>query len=255
VPSRRYPECNRRVLEQLWSRAVRSTASRDHHRAKLLRRSDGLRSSGGASEQRDRRSGQTSLFGLLAPEPVKVADAPKLGETYPEIEEWSPQAAPRVREGGARLLRLRHPLDRYRVICSATRARRRVTSSPGAAASAPTRSRHRQPVPREDHEKGDKMAAASVLEDAEGTLEVIAFHQDLREGPPRARQRRADPVSGDVKNEGNSEAPSGRCSRDRRAAVRAAPGEDLACHIHLNADTLTLDEIDSSDDPRQRDPR
>ncbi|HEU5056539.1 MAG TPA: DNA polymerase III subunit alpha, partial [Kofleriaceae bacterium] len=44
----------------------------------------------GAQEQRDKRSGQTSLFGLFDPAPA--AGAAAAPETYPSVEPWTPKA-------------------------------------------------------------------------------------------------------------------------------------------------------------------
>src|SRR4029077_7085754 len=62
-------KCNRRVLEQLIKSGALDGLPGGHHRAQLLGALDGALERG-AAEQRDRRSGQTSLFGLLATSPI-----------------------------------------------------------------------------------------------------------------------------------------------------------------------------------------
>src|SRR5512139_3157113 len=65
-------KCNRKTLEQLVKSGALDGLEGNHHRAQLLAALDGALERG-AAEQRDRRSGQTSLFGLLASaEPIKA---------------------------------------------------------------------------------------------------------------------------------------------------------------------------------------
>src|SRR5262249_57397268 len=80
-------KCNRRVLEQLIKSGALDGLPGGRHRAQLLAALDAALERG-ASEQRDRRSGQTSLFGLFAAqEPARVAPgSPGMGETYPDVE-------------------------------------------------------------------------------------------------------------------------------------------------------------------------
>ena len=237
-------KCNRRVLEQLVKSGALDSLPGSHHRAKLLAALDGALERG-ASEQRDRRSGQTSLFGLLAPEPVKGSDAPKLGETYPEIEEWSHKQLLAFEKEALGFYVSGHPLDRYRGdlqrYASATTSdflagRRGVgTHSIGGIVS-----QYREMITK----KGDKMARF-MLEDAEGTLEVIAFPKTFEK--VRHVLVSDEPIlcSGDVKNEGNSEAPEWKMFLETAAPLsELRQAKTSRVDIHLNADTLTLDEID-----------
>jgi len=237
-------KCNRRVLEQLVKSGAIDSLPGGHHRAKLLAALDSAIERG-ASEQRDRRTGQTSLFGLLAPEPPKGStDAPKLGETYPEIEEWSHKQLLAFEKEALGFYVSGHPLDRYRGdlqrYASATTAeflagmRNVGTHSIGGIVS-----QYREMITK----KGDKMARF-MLEDAEGTLEVIAFPKTFEK--VRHVLVSDEPIlcSGDVKNEGNSEAPEWKMFLETCAPLsELRQSKTSRVDIHLNADTLTLDMV------------
>ncbi len=237
-------KCNRRVLEQLVKSGAIDSLPGGHHRAKLLAALDSALERG-ASEQRDRRSGQTSLFGLLAPEPPKgTTDAPKLGETYPEIEEWTHKALLAFEKEALGFYVSGHPLDRYRGdlqrYASATTAeflagmRNVGTHSIGGIVS-----QYREMITK----KGDKMARF-MLEDAEGTLEVIAFPKTFEK--VRHVLVSDEPIlcSGDVKNEGNSEAPEWKMFLETCAPLsELRQSKTSRVDIHLNADTLTHDMV------------
>src|SRR5262249_30566432 len=108
-------KCNRRVLEQLIKSGALDGLPGGHHRAQLLGALDSALERG-ASEQRDRRSGQTSLFGLLAAqEPERVQPgAPGVGEVYPDVEVWGPKQLLAFEKEALGFYVSGHPLDRYR---------------------------------------------------------------------------------------------------------------------------------------------
>src|SRR5205823_2539794 len=91
-------KANRRVIEQLVKAGAFDAIARrtDRHRAQLLAALDAALEHG-ASEQRDKRSGQTSLFGMFAEmAPLSAgadaghgAAAAAAGETYPTVEAWN----------------------------------------------------------------------------------------------------------------------------------------------------------------------
>jgi DNA polymerase-3 subunit alpha len=243
-------KCNRRVLEQL----IKSGAldglpggvDRKGGRAQLLAALDGALERG-ASEQRDRRSGQTSLFGLFAAqEPARVAPgSPGMGEVYPDVEIWGPKQLLAFEKEALGFYVSGHPLDRYRGdlqrYASATTSdfpagKRGV----GEASIGGIVSQYREMITK----KGDKMARF-MLEDAEGTLEVIAFPKTFEK--VRHVLVSDEPIlcTGAVKNEGNAEAPEWKMLLES-----AAPLSELRqlktsrVDIHLNADQLTHDQID-----------
>jgi DNA polymerase-3 subunit alpha len=239
-------KCNRRVLEQLIKSGALDGLPGSHHRAQLLAALDGALERG-ASEQRDRRSGQTSLFGLFAAqEPARVAPgSPGMGEVYPDIEIWGPKQLLAFEKEALGFYVSGHPLDRYRGdlqrYASATTSdfpagKRGV----GEASIGGIVSQYREMITK----KGDKMARF-MLEDAEGTLEVIAFPKTFEK--VRHVLVSDEPIlcTGAVKNEGNAEAPEWKMLLES-----AAPLSELRqlkttrVDIHLNADQLTHDQID-----------
>jgi DNA polymerase-3 subunit alpha len=241
------------VLEQL----VKSGALDGlggHHRAKLLAALDGALERG-ASEQRDRRSGQTSLFGLMAsPDPIKVPDAngakdanghQREGELYPDIEEWSHKQLLAFEKEALGFYVSGHPLDRYRGDLSryATASTSEFlggSKSVGDHSIGGIVSQYREMITK----KGDKMARFQ-LEDSEGSLEVIAFPKTFEK--VRHVLVSDEPIlcKGAVKNEGTSEAPEWKMLLEA-----ADPLSDLRqqktsrVDIHLNADVITGDQID-----------
>jgi DNA polymerase-3 subunit alpha len=217
-----------------------------HHRAALLAALDSALERG-ASEQRDRRSGQTSLFGLFAAqEPARVtAGSPGMGEVYPDIEIWGPKQLLAFEKEALGFYVSGHPLDRYRGdlqrYASATTSdfpagKRGV----GDASIGGIVSQYREMITK----KGDKMARF-MLEDAEGTLEVIAFPKTFEK--VRHVLVSDEPIlcTGAVKNEGNAESPEWKMLLESAAPLSELRQQKTSrVDIHLNADQLTHDQID-----------
>jgi DNA polymerase-3 subunit alpha len=237
-------KCNRRVLEQLIKAGALDLDGK-YHRAQLLAALDAAMERG-ASEQRDRRSGQTSLFGLM--EPPKLAGAgPALtqSETYPELEQWSAKQLLAFEKEALGFYMSGHPLDRYRGDLS--RYATATTSEFLAGAKhvgdhsiGGIVSQYREMITK----KGDKMARFQ-LEDSEGSLEVIAFPKTFEK--VRHVLVSDEPIlcSGAVKNEGTSDAPEWKMlleKADPLSEVRQA--KTTRVDIHLDADILTHDQVD-----------
>jgi DNA polymerase-3 subunit alpha len=248
--------CNRRVLEQLIKSGAldgpTAMAELKGGRAQVLGALDSALERG-ASEQRDRRSGQTSLFGLLAAsEPMRAPGAGSssgggagAGEVYPEIEPWGPKQLLAFEKEALGFYISGHPLDRYR-----GDLQRFATATTSDFASGKRGvgdqsiggivSQYREMITK----KGDKMARF-MLEDAEGTFEVIAFPKTFEK--VRHVLVSDEPIlcTGQVKNEGNAEAAEWKMLLES-----ATPLSDLRqqktsrVDIHLNADQLTRDQID-----------
>jgi len=237
-------KCNRRVLEQLIKAGALDLDGK-HHRAQLLAALDGAMERG-ASEQRDRRSGQTSLFGLM--EPPKLAGAgpaPTQGEVYPEIEAWSQKQLLAFEKEALGFYMSGHPLDRYRG--DLARYATATTSEFLAGAKhvgdhsiGGIVSQYREMITK----KGDKMARFQ-LEDSEGSLEVIAFPKTFEK--VRHVLVSDEPIlcTGAVKNEGTADAPEWKMlleKADPLSEVRQA--KTTRVDIHLDADALTHDQVD-----------
>jgi DNA polymerase-3 subunit alpha len=243
--------CNRRVLEQLIKAGaldgLPASVELKGGRAQLLGALDSALERG-ASEQRDRRSGQTSLFGLLAAsEPMRAPGAAPpsgAGEIYPDIEPWGPKQLLAFEKEALGFYISGHPLDRYRGdlqrFATATTSdfalgRRGV----GDQSIGGIVSQYREMITK----KGDKMARF-MLEDAEGTFEVIAFPKTFEK--VRHVLVSDEPVlcTGQVKNEGNAESPEWKMLLESATPLsELRQQKTVRVDIHLNADQLTHDQI------------
>jgi DNA polymerase-3 subunit alpha len=240
--------CNRRVMEQLVkSGGLDSIAAPlGHHRARLLAALDAALEQG-ASEQRDRRSGQTSLFGLIeAAAPPPAPGQARQGEIYPAVEEWSHKMLLAFEKEALGFYISGHPLDRYRNdlvrYANATTVdfqtgRRGV----GEAAIGGVVSQYREMITK----KGDKMARF-VLEDAEGSLPVVCFPKTFE----RVRHFLVsdDPIlcTGTVKNEGSAEQTDWNLLLETAQPLsELRQAKTTRVEIHLNADQVTPDQIES----------
>jgi DNA polymerase-3 subunit alpha len=240
-------KCNRRVLEQLIKSGAVDGLPGGHHRAQLLAALDAALERG-AAEQRDRRSGQTSLFGLLAP-PASASGAPPLGEMlaedYGSIEPWNAKQLLAFEKEALGFYISGHPLDRYRgdLLRYATAAASDFLAgrkTVGEHAIGGVASQYREMITK----KGDKMARFQ-LEDAEGSVEVIAFPKTFEK--VRHVLVSDEPIlcSGQVKNEGNAEAPEWKMLlEDAQPLSEMRQQKTSRVDIHLNADSLTQDQID-----------
>ncbi len=240
-------KCNRKVLEQLVKAGALDGLEGNRHRAQLLGALDSALERG-ASEQRDRRSGQTSLFSMFsaAPTPAATTTAPAMhGDTYPEIEAWGPKQLLAFEKEALGFYISGHPLDRYRgdlqrYASSTTGDFSGGRRAAGDHAIGGIVSQYREMITK----KGDKMARF-MLEDTEGTLEVIAFPKTFEK--VRHVLVSDEPIlcNGAVKNEGNAEA-----SEWKMFLEAAQPLSDLRqqkttrIDINLNADQMTHDDID-----------
>jgi DNA polymerase-3 subunit alpha len=236
-------KCNRRVLEQLVKSGAFDGLPGGHHRAQLLAALDAALERG-AAEQRDRRSGQTSLFGLLAAaEPEKPAA--QQGEVYPELEPWGPKQLLAFEKEALGFYISGHPLDRYRG--DLQRYATASTSDFGLGAKSAGEhsiggivSQYREMITK----KGDKMARF-MLEDAGGTLEVIAFPKTFEK--VRHVLVSDEPIlcTGQVKNEGTAEASEWKMLLESAAPLSQLREQKTSrVDIHLNADQMTHDMID-----------
>lgn len=238
--------CNRRVLEQLVKSGALDGIGGAHHRAELFGALETAMERG-ATDQRDRRSGQTSLFGLIeAPAAKTAAPMGGLGEPYPQLEPWSHKQLLAFEKEALGFYISGHPLDRYR--SDLARYANATTSDfaaerrgPGDAAIGGVVSQYREMITK----KGDKMARF-ILEDAEGSIEVVAFPKTFE----RVRHVLVsdEPIlcAGTVKNEGTAEAADWKMlleSAQALAELRHAKTSQV--DIHLNADSVTPDQIEA----------
>ena len=238
--------CNRRVLEQLVKSGALDGIGGAHHRAELFGALDTAMERG-ATDQRDRRSGQTSLFGLIEQPATKTSAATiGLGEPYPQLEPWSHKQLLAFEKEALGFYISGHPLDRYRsdlaryanATTSDFAAERRGV---GDAAIGGVVSQYREMITK----KGDKMARF-ILEDSEGSIEVVAFPKTFEK--VRHVLVSDEPIlcAGAVKNEGTAEAADWKMlleSAQALAELRHAKTSQV--DIHLNADSVTREQIEA----------
>ncbi|MGE5182391.1 MAG: OB-fold nucleic acid binding domain-containing protein, partial [Acidobacteriota bacterium] len=239
-------KCNRRVIEQLIKSGALDGLPGNRHRAQLLAALDAALEQG-AAEQRDRRSGQTSLFGLLsAMEPLHApAGGAKQGETYPEVEVWNAKQLLAFEKEALGFYVSGHPLDRYRSDLARYTSATTSDFAAGAKQAGDHQiggivSQYREMITK----KGDKMARFA-LEDAEGTLEVIAFPKTFEK--VRHVLVSDEPIlcSGQVKNEGTTDAPEWKMLLESAQQLSELRQQKTSrVDIHLNADSLTHDQVD-----------
>lgn len=126
----------------------------------------------GSASQRDRKSGQESLFGLLAAPPKAT---PKSDQRYPDLHEWDDKEKLRREKSALGFFLSAHPLDRYRedlkrlTNTSTAELDQRRARSDVTLAGVITTLREK---PLKD---GSGRMAFASLEDAHGTCEVIVF--------------------------------------------------------------------------------
>jgi DNA polymerase-3 subunit alpha len=171
--------------------------------------------------------------------------APSLGESYPEIDAWGPKQLLAFEKEALGFYVSGHPLDRYRG--DLTRYATATTSDFPAGARGQGEhsvggivSQYREMITK----KGDKMARF-MLEDVEGTLEVIAFPKTFEK--VRHVLVSDEPIlcTGQVKNEGTTEAAEWKMLLESAAPLSELRQQKTSrVDIHLNADQLTHDQID-----------
>ena len=127
----------------------------------------------GAQSQKDRRNGQTSLFGLLEPVADKKADP---GRDYPEAEEWTSKELLSFEKESLGFYISGHPLDRYRsdlarYSSASTTDFDEGKRGPGECSVGGVVSSYRERPTR----RGNGKLAFFQLEDSYGQLEVIVF--------------------------------------------------------------------------------
>ena len=237
-------KCNRRVLEQLIKAgAFDSIASKhSHHRAQLMAALDAAIERG-ASEQRDKRSGQTSLFGLIEAAAPPTA-GPAQGETYAEVEPWNHKQLLAFEKEALGFYVSGHPLDRYmgdlmRYANATTSDFAEGRRGAGDAAIGGIVAQYREMITK----KGDKMARF-VLEDQTGGIEVVCFPKTFEK--VRHVLVSDEPIlcSGEIRNEGGAESPDWKMMmNDASPIADLRQAKTTRVEIHLNADSITTDQV------------
>jgi DNA polymerase-3 subunit alpha len=138
----------------------------------------------GASAQRDRASGQSSLFGLLAPKAAPGEKRPGADGDYPEVEPWTDKEKLGGEKETIGFYLTGHPLapyaDEIRRLATHSIARIHADARPrdkvrvvGVVAALRTR----------PSAKTGKLMGFATLEDATGSIEAICFPGGRRPNP------------------------------------------------------------------------
>jgi DNA polymerase-3 subunit alpha len=199
----------------------------------------------GAAAQRDRRSGQTSLFGLFEAAPDPASPQAASPESYPQVEEWTPKQRLAFEKEALGFYISGHPLDRYRAdlsrYASATTADfhegRRAAGE--AAIGGIVAAYRERPTKR-----GDGKMAFFQLEDQSGQIEVVVFPKTFE----RVRQILVsdEPLlcSGKVQDEGDGEHHVYRLLlEDAQPLAALRQQKTTRVEIHLDADHVTPEQI------------
>jgi DNA polymerase-3 subunit alpha len=245
---------NRRVIEALVKSGgfdavgpergpERGTPPRPH-RAQMFAAIDAAMERG-AQAQRDRKSGQTSLFGMLEPPAPARAAGGTPAEVYPSVEEWSAKQLLAFEKEALGFYISGHPLDRYRAdltrfATATTRDFVEGTRAAGEASIGGVVAAYRERPTR----KGDGKLAFFQLEDAFGQLEVVVF-------PKVFAQLREVLVSdepllcgGKVVDEGEGGQHAWRMLLETAVPLAALRKQKTtAVHIHLNADAVAPEQV------------
>jgi DNA polymerase III subunit alpha len=229
---------NRRVLEALIKAGAFDSVgeARGVNRAQTMAALDGAVDRA-AQAQKDRKSGQTSLF-ALAPVAAAVEAAP---EPYPELEEWNPRELLAYEKESLGFYITGHPLDRFQGDLS------RYATATTADLEGPARREEEVSVGGVVTDYKDKMTKSGngrvaffKLEDQVGHVEVIVFpktfekvHGVLTSGEPIL-------CTGRVKNEGDEERGGLRLFLDEAVPLARARAEKTSrIHLFLNADLVS----------------
>jgi len=234
---------NRRVLEALIkSGACDGVAARaSAHRAQLLAALDQAVERA-QTAQRDRESGQTSLFGAFE---APAHEAHPKSAQYPAVEEFSPKQKLAFEKESLGFYITGHPLDRYaddlRRYANATTAEleERGTRARVSVAGIVSNFRER-PL-----KSGNGRIAFFDLEDPYGQVEVLCFSKPFEQFADVLRSDEPILVSGMVQMEGedaSSQVPKLRLE-EAVLLARLRSEKTTRMHLHLPADGVTREQL------------
>jgi DNA polymerase-3 subunit alpha len=232
---------NRRVIEALIKSGAFDgiAAPRGISRARLMGALDAAHERA-VTAQRDRDSGQTSLFGMLDRAAAAAAtEIQEDGDKYPPVPEWSPRQGLLFEKENLGFYVSGHPLDRYdddlRRYASATTAAletlpdRTEVSVGGVVASCRER-----PL-----KSGKGRMAFLTLEDKEGTAEVVVFSKPFEECEAVLKSDEPLLVSGNVVFEGEGESRAPRLHlKTAVTLLELRQQKTTEMHLHLHADRV-----------------
>jgi DNA polymerase-3 subunit alpha len=242
-------KANRRVIEALVKCGAFDSASRDEadrplHRAQIFA-AIGPAMDSGAQAQRDRRSGQTSLFGLLGD--ADRVDEPARVERAPEVEPWTPKQVLAFEKEALGFYISGHPLDRYRADLSRYATATTLDFVEGRRAAGDAAIGGVVAAYREmPTKRGDGKLAFFQLEDPFGQIEVVVFPKTFEKVRHILVSDEPLLCSGKVKDEEAGEARVWRLLlEDATPLAQLRESKTSRVDIHLNADTCSPEQIDA----------
>ncbi|HUH04389.1 MAG TPA: OB-fold nucleic acid binding domain-containing protein, partial [Kofleriaceae bacterium] len=245
-------KANRRVLEALiksgaYDNVMDPANGERLHRARLNAALDTAMERG-AQEQRDRRSGQTSLFGLLGGgDADDKGSAFTMADEYPDVPEWTPKQLLAFEKEALGFYISGHPLDRYRSDLSryasaATMDFSEGRRGPGDASIGGVVTGYRERPTR----RGDGKLAFFQLEDTNGQLEVIVFPKTFERVRPILVSDEPILCSGKVVDEGEGSQHAWRLLlEDAVPLAELRQTKTTRVDVLLNADQTTPDQIEA----------
>ncbi|MCG8416806.1 MAG: DNA polymerase III subunit alpha [Proteobacteria bacterium] len=237
-------KANRRVIEAMVKSGAFDgvTVDRGLHRAQLFAAIDSALERG-AQDQRDRRTGQISLFGLMEP---AQQGGDLMGETYPECEEWTPKQLLAFEKEALGFYISGHPLDRYRDELTRYATAHTTDFAEGRRGAGPAKiggvvSAYRERPTR----RGDGKLAFFQLEDATGQIEVVVFPKTFEK--VRHILVSDEPIlcSGKVVDEGEGAQHAWKILLEEATPLAELRSKTTRVDIHLNAASVTSEQIEA----------
>ncbi len=244
-------KANRRVIEALVKSGAFDDTGRDDsgdqpHRAQIFE-SIGPAMDAGAQAQRDRRSGQTSLFGLLGDDDAKAVEDPMGAELVPQVEPWTPKQLLAFEKEALGFYISGHPLDRYRADLSRYANATTLDFVEGrrgagdAAIGGVVAAYREMPTKR-----GDGKLAFFQLEDAFGQIEVVVFPKTFEKVRHILVSDEPLLCSGKVKDEEAGEQRVWRLLlEDATPLAELRESKTSRVDINLNAETCSPEQIEA----------
>ena len=239
---------NRRVNEALIkSGALDGVAERvGLHRGQLIAALDAAQERAAAA-QRDRRSGQTSLFGLLeSDESENGSDTSNDRlEFYPSVPEWAAKTRLGYEKESLGFYISGHPLDRFE-----NDLRRHASTSVSGLAALGDRAEVRVGGVVADYRErplrsGNGRMAIFNLEDKEGQVEVVCFSKAFAEHEAVLRSDEPLLIKARIRFEGDGEQSTPRLQMTEAvtlADLRSQQTKEV--HLHFAADQIGESDLD-----------
>ena len=202
----------------------------------------------GAQDQRDRRSGQTNLFGLFEPPPAASGTNHAIGEVYPEDEdEWTPKQLLAFEKESLGFYISGHPLDRFRDVLAVHASASTTEFAEGKKAAGKQYkvggvvSAYRERVTR----KGDGKLAFFQLEDSIGQLEVVVFPKTFERVRPILTLDEPLLCSGKVVDEGEGAQHAWKMLLEDVVPLSELGDKFTRVDITLQAEDVSRERIDA----------